>query len=269
MKSLLETLFDPGEMVCLSQSVYDCEVMPVEVATSLSAQFQYFSINPLKEWRSDKNCTAFRNFLIEFDTIALADQQALIRSKGVPFTSQVFSGGKSYHSIIALKDPVERHHYTRLARWLHAVLPLADKACQNPSRLSRMAGTVRDGTGKIQDLVELRGRVALDELTHWLAQSGVPEPIQVVYQTVDKFRGVKNLSGLTRRTREFLENGAAPGSRHHSLFAVTCNLHRCGFNEAEIVEKAKRVLDFDELPRFYRTVSEAVKVCLAEGQLKR
>lgn len=266
MSTFLETLFDPGELVCLSQSVYGRGLMPVEAAALQSAQFQFFSINPLKDSRKDDNCLAFRNFLVEFDTVSLEEQLALIGASGIPFTSLVFSGSKSYHLIISLKEVIDRHHYNKLARWLYAALPLADQACKNPSRLSRNAGAIRESTGKLQELIELRGRIGVSELTDWLTQSKVPEPAPMSFISSGKFQPIRNLSGLTRRTRHFLEKGAAPGSRHHSLFAATCNLHRCGFTEKDILQKAKLVLDFEELPRFYRTVSEAIKVCIKESQ---
>jgi hypothetical protein len=265
----LSALFDENESICVSDSVYGTEVTALAQVRTKAELPQYFAINPLRESRSDRNCAVLRNFLVEFDTIALEEQVKLIDSLKMPFTTMVYSGGKSYHYILALDQPIAtEQEYRKLARWIYAVLAQknkADESCKNPSRLSRMAGARRDN-GALQALIQVQGRIPVTDLGAWLSASGVAEPMVKEFSKFDQFRPVKNLSGLTRRTRIFLESGAPVGSRHHSLFAATCNMYRCGFSEKEILQQAKNVLDFGELPRFYRCVSDAIKTAIQDSQ---
>lgn len=129
----------------------------------------FFSINPLKESRADINVTEYRNFLFEIDSLPLQEQLAIFHSSGLPFASITYSGGKSYHAILAVSDalPIEtgtqegimeyKRLWLRLSRYIDQkaieaghVIPdghnsFCDRACMNPSRFSRRPGHIRDG----------------------------------------------------------------------------------------------------------------------------
>ena len=266
----LRTLFDSGESVCLTNDVFGTVVMPLNEALAVASQYQYFSINPLQNVRKDGNCTAYRNFLIEFDTISLKEQARLILESGLPYTSIVFSGKKSYHVVISLVDPLkDRHEYNRIARWIHAVLPLADKSCKNPSRLSRMAGAIRSDTGMLQELQgSVMDRIDISWIMSWLKRSGVSEPANLRVVPFHGFRPIKTPLGLIRRTIQFLDYGASVGSRTHELFAATCNLYRNGYNADEITAMAKKRLDFVEFPHYFRTIRCAIEDCESQKSIK-
>lgn len=257
---LLNTIFNKGEGVCLGQTLWDTTAVPLEEAIQAEGPSLFVCINPLVGKRSDANCSAFRNILVEFDKIPLADQLPLVHAAGMPYTSCVFSGNKSYHFIVSVTEPFTTvAEYRRVAKWIYKVFPESDDSCVNPSRFSRAPGGIRPDTGLEQRLVELKGRVPTTDLMAWLQSSGVPEPVAPPRTgRTDRFRPLINLSAITRRTHSFLRYGAKPGHRTSELFVAACNLHRCGYGEAEIIAKAKAVLNFDEEPDWYRTVANAV-----------
>jgi len=125
---------------------------------------------PTKPWhsesvsrRADCNVLQNRNFLLELDAMALDEQVKYVRDL-VPVTSCVYSGGKSHHFIISLKDPVTASEYAALAKRLHKHVPEADPTTKNPSRLSRLPFRVRPETGKLQELKYLGARINYTDL---------------------------------------------------------------------------------------------------------
>lgn len=170
----LELLFNVGEASCFTESPYGWKV-----SLGPRAEDLYFCVNalhgqkdlaPVKEWhkeyqprRADANVVSHRNFLLELDEVPL-DEQVKYVTDLVPVSSIVYSGGKSYHFIISLTEPVSATKYKELARRLHRLVKKADRQCKNASRLSRLPGVWRPDTGKKQELVELRSRIELSDL---------------------------------------------------------------------------------------------------------
>jgi hypothetical protein len=177
-EKFLKLLFEPGELTCFAASPYD---------THLSAQpaenSQYFSINPMHTSRADANVTAYRNFLIELDTVPLQEQVALVTAR-IPVSSIVFSGNKSYHFIVSLAEPVtSAEEYSRTFRGLLEAVPEADKSTKNPSRLSRLPGVFRPDTRLLQELLYLGRRIPLAELPKpkALVESESTQPVEVKF----------------------------------------------------------------------------------------
>lgn len=131
---------------------------------SKDLKMEYFCLNPLEGRKVDLNVTAYRNFLIEFDTIDLDQQLHLLSEleKLIPIRTITYSGYKSYHAVISLIDdlgfPVQTEfgvkgynqtfHNLRQAA-TEALLPhvkgpingdLIDNSNCNASRYSRLAG---------------------------------------------------------------------------------------------------------------------------------
>lgn len=155
----LQTLFEPGQQTCFATTAYETEIKNAPSTTDI-----FFSINAMHSSRADSNVTCYRNFLLELDSVPLEQQIALVTNK-LPVTAITFSGGKSYHFIISLIEPVATEaEYRRIARGLMEVVPEADRSTKNPSRLSRLPFAVRPETGLLQDLVYLGNRVPLAEL---------------------------------------------------------------------------------------------------------
>lgn len=155
----LKLLFEPGEQTCFASTPYE-----TEIKNAPSPKDIYFSINPMHTSRADNNVSSYRNFLLEIDSVPLEQQMQLVLSR-LPVSAITFSGGKSYHFIISLKEPVaDETAYRRIVRGLMEAVPEADKATKNPSRLSRLPNALRPDTGLLQELVYVGNRIALDEL---------------------------------------------------------------------------------------------------------
>lgn len=199
----LETLFDQGEGVTLGDQ-FSTRVRMLGV-DELPESPNFFCINPLnceydyaldrpKPARKDLNVTSFRSFLFEMDGVGLDDQLKILNNSSIPFTSVVYSGGKSYHAIICLEKPLTEPAHTRdgvmaykaIWRRLAALIDkeaksmgyelpgdaesFVDHSCKNPSRLSRFPGVFREDKGKTQELVRLSSRMPAAEFSALIAR---------------------------------------------------------------------------------------------------
>lgn len=204
-----KTLFRPGEYSCFG-SLYSSNVSEVPLEEYLNSEnvrsrgyHEFYCINPLNgeqdfgylakpdrdEYtprRADINVTAYRNFVFEIDSTDLESQMKLLKASKLPWSAIVYSGGKSYHAVLALENALEASYHTvegvtlykkiwkRIAAFLdelgHSMkLPLVkdavnfvDPTSQNPSRLTRFPNFRRD-TGKFQKIVHLGDRVSNEE----------------------------------------------------------------------------------------------------------
>lgn len=173
-QKFLKLLFEPGEATCFASSPYDTQLALEPTSSTL-----WFSINPLHTSRADANVTAYRNFLIEIDSMPLKEQIAYVTSR-LPVSSIVYSGSKSYHFIISLQTPLQIYsEYIRQAKAILDAVPEADKSTKNPSRLSRLPGVLRPDTKLLQELLYLGQRVPI---------SALPQPVveQAKSQAADK-----------------------------------------------------------------------------------
>jgi hypothetical protein len=163
-QKFLSLLFDPGQLTCYASTPYDTALDFEPAHDSV-----FFSINALKDSRRDDNVVCYRNFLIELDNVPLGQQMDLVMKK-LPVSAITFSGNKSYHFIISLKDPVQTSaQYAAVWRGLHDAVPQADKTTKNPSRLSRLPEAFRPDTRTNQSLVYVGSRISLTDL---------PKPIE-------------------------------------------------------------------------------------------
>jgi len=107
-----------------------------------------------------------RHAVVEFDGLALKEQAAfwagVIRERVLAVRSLVFSGNKSIHALVELKD--DGSEATWKAQWETLERALcsdtdaayhADRACKDPTRMSRFPGGVNAKTGKRQRLIWL------------------------------------------------------------------------------------------------------------------
>lgn len=244
----IKQMFEPGEEACFGYSKFDVLPCPVEVGGAA----QYVTLNPVTIKRADDYVTSYRNILIEIDKGTIPKQLAKLKQSGLPVSSVVFSGGKSLHIIISLAKPLkDRAEYDN---WVQAIYVAFDKdgkwvdaACKNPSRFTRLGGSIRPDNGAEQVILQLNGRVDNEVIVEWLVQrlgyraanvALLKQPNQNRALSVSK-SGVLNNSGLTLRARVFLETGAVPqgSSWRHEAFYVCCELARCGYTEAEIYDK--------------------------------
>lgn len=275
MHPLFQVLFDPGEYSCFADSPKGTRVFALEYYNRQSHSF--FSINPLdgtkdrdpveayhhvlKPRRADANVTAYRNILLEMDKDSLPSQLAFIQDIGLPYTSCVYSGGKSYHFILSLTRALPtRSEYDSLVKRLYRSLGnRIDSACKNPSRLSRCPDHLRRDKMKYQDLRELRDRVANEDLERWLIANEVAPPAPPTNlltmkstellsdwsTSMDEAREFKKDEWLHvplyRSTWQFLEDGAPDGEWNLRLFKAACDVFQKGWTLDVFMTKAAAI----------------------------
>jgi hypothetical protein len=256
---MLETIFNPEELICLGKGLFDTESIELSKALATTSDRPFFCINPLNGKRKDSNVTVYRNFLIEFDTMCLEEQLRLIKDSGLPHTSRTFSGKKSYHFIVSLVAPLaSEKEWREIARWLFKVFPAADTKAGNPSRFSRTPGAIRPDTGLKQELIELRTRIHNEDLISWLeSKVEKPKPFRTPISDLKPGR-LTSRRLFTLRTREFLRNGAPPGHHNQELFIAACNLTECGYPIDAIIRMTQGIEHNDDESTWIKTIESAV-----------
>lgn len=245
-------LFREGEETCFSSTLKDIDLRDAYDMTSKPTE-QFFVINPLKYTRKDSNVLEYRNILIEFDSLSIEKQLAILTESKVPYSTLTYSGGKSLHAIIALHESLpSKEAYVALAKAVYAKLggePIVDTKTSNPSRFSRVPGALRADNGKEQKLLAIRGRVHLDKLLEWTGPiSLVKKAVRVAVYNPDRRLPISVVS--------FLEHGAPEGSRNKELFVNACEMLRAGYDSNEIYDRVIEVLDLPEY-EIRRTIASA------------
>lgn len=202
---------------------------------------QFFCINPLKERGrlTIENIAEYRNILVEMDTGSIEEQWKKVEEAKLPWTTCVYSGGKSLHFIVSVIGGLKSlEFYTDIASVLVEGLG-ADMSSVNPNRLSRLAGSVREDTGLEQELVEVRRAITLNDMLLYFRTC--PPKYAKLFEAIQNRRTrerfdrmlneqlAANSTGrdkLPRIYQDMVDTGAvhpeAGGSRHKSLvkFAV-------------------------------------------------
>lgn len=159
--------------------------------------------------RADLNVSCFRNFLFEMDSIPLDDQLTILNSVDIPFTSLVYSGGKSIHAILCINDlDIIPHTVMGIQEYKNIWIRIAsyidisakrqgfnyptnktsfiDQSCKNPSRFSRAPDFIRN-TGKKQELIRLLPRLTK---VQWIdIEAKLPKISMKEIETIDRPEG--------------------------------------------------------------------------------
>ncbi len=245
-KDFIAVLFDADEQTCWGRTKFDTRVSPLVDDLAL-----FFSINPLKDRRLDINVTAYRSILIEIDTGTIEEQKKIIDQ--IPFSTLVFSGGKSLHAIISLEEPLKtREEYDDLVKAVYIKVPEADKTAKNPSRFSRVPEAVREN-GVKQDLIAVRNRVKNSTVYEW---AGVTPSTLGTRVLENRFVATHKM--LPVRALAFLQYGSYPGRWNTDLFIAACDMFSVGYSKEDVEYLCRRVtglLDKDDL----RTIESARK----------
>jgi len=277
--NFFNTLFDEGQALCFAKHAKGTKVYPV--SSFLSTNWaNYFTINALhpsedlnpseeyhsadKARRADHNVVCYRNFLVEMDFCSLEEQELRIADSKMPYTTSVYSGGKSIHWIISLETPVDTaEQYRSLSERIYKALGgklVVDTSCKNPSRLSRFPGAFRDGTE--QTLIEVNSRVANEDLEQWLtgklgqeSHKSVQTPVTSTKPTNYIHTGI-----LTGYTLHFMLMGAEKGQRNNSLFKAACDFANCGYTKEDAIRQLGRNsgLEDDEIVRTVKSAYNRV-----------
>ena len=109
--------------------------------------------------KTSENVPVLRNFLIEFDKLPLEEQMPFMESTQIPWSTCVYSAGKSYHFVISLKEPISGLlQYKDVFYRLHYLCKEKnDRACSDPGRFTRFPNSIRNG--RVQQIIELRDRI--------------------------------------------------------------------------------------------------------------
>jgi hypothetical protein len=155
---------------------------------------QFFSINPVKHYgdnRKSENIQSMKNFLFESDILPLESQKELFKKYKDIISLATYSGNKSIHFIIQVRDApdtIEEYRYVwKLLK--DKYFPYADTQCNDCLRLSRTPDAVR-GNNKKQVLL-------------W----NTLQPIELHWKPLyNRIGGIKNMSSEYRRTIPILRN---------------------------------------------------------------
>ncbi len=223
----LAALFDPTEQTCAASALTDGRAYTL--VETLERTPNWVSVNPIRIWRSHKNVTAFRNFVLEFDSGSTsAEQVALVDALGFPYTTAVTSGNKSVHFVCALSKPVSREDFVEIRRQLDIIVPGSDKSVKDPARLTRAPGAVHATTGRMQEALYLGERVDPEKFADWIASHA--DKVAEHDAAKDRFKQVEaqrlERGELSASSLAFLngEAGVKGSSRHARLYAITCEL---------------------------------------------
>lgn len=279
---LINLLFNPTESFCVSPDKFAkksinalSDTVYLQGNNSKSDKFQavrasdlqFVCINPISGARTDDNVTAYRSFLLEFDTMSLEDQQKLIDNSELPWSARVFSGNKSYHYIITLDKDLPKEVWTFYYKWLLNIFPQADQSCKNPSRASRFGGNVRKDTGKTMNMI-VKQRVSQDELDAFLSKSPDAKP------SARKKREEKvNLDdlppGFIPPVLKTLKLGyyhpAFQTGRNQGWFVTACQLAKYGYDEDQCFRALSPFFEEESdftIDEFENCIKSAVKKVL-------
>lgn len=253
-------MFRPGETVCVSHNKYGYHSLPLETAfkdevtlvptvdscTKRGLEWgpDHFekvkgenlllvALNPIKGWRGDEGCTAYRNFLVEMDGYELKAQIEYMKRLELPYSAIVFSGSKSMHFLISLDTDLPSEKVWRLfAQWILSIAALADQQTKNPSRGIRIPGGHR--AEGLQRLVEFKGPVKLSELTAFLKKHPNAMPKEPEKRPVNPDF---NFAHLKDWCIDLLQNGLkADKGRNNQWYAIAYEFALSGMSEDDTIE---------------------------------
>ena len=160
---------------------------------------EYEVLNELKSaHRSDDNCLYHTRFLFESDSLPIDKQWEYAKKHENNIMRVTFSGKKSIHVIIEFTSDKETfcyENYKLIWHFLNQYLfdGNCDKACANPSRLTRRPGIVRADTNKEQALLMLPCNQVDEELF-----------CKCYEFVIEKKNELENRSKLIRRYRKYM-----------------------------------------------------------------
>jgi hypothetical protein len=179
---LLKTHFKSNELIFIGDR-YEIGVLGYNIRTAAAwivffatggKAGPYIIVNPLNgiptpkksgdgdSLRGDGNVETFRHCLVEFDGLPREDQIRFWSGAKLPILALIDSGGKSIHAWLDIRkmfnvtNSDEWSQHVKIGLYEKVLVPLGvDRACCNPSRLSRLPGFFRSETGRFQRLLWL------------------------------------------------------------------------------------------------------------------
>lgn len=231
-----------------------------------------------------KSAKEHRVFLVELDETPLDQQIDHFKiALKMPYSSIVYSGGKSFHFLIVLDDVIDLETHRFCADWIMNIVrgshskadgrtPI-DETNKNPVCFTRFPDVLRPDTGKLQELVELRGRISCVTLLGWLEQYEHlrPEPRlkdpMIERATFSHANLDEALASLSNWAVEFIAEPheyhlkMGGGARQHRLKALVVHMAARGFSAEqanEIILHVQNELGLEKERRGERLIEWAV-----------
>jgi hypothetical protein len=256
-KQFYECLFDADELTVFGDNIYATKPSKA-IANGVKEERPFFVINPIRpgKTRSIDGVKLFRNFMFEIDndmdgnTVPLEKQKEIVTAAQLPWSTCIYSGGKSLHWIVSLEEPVgDAVEYRIWWLMMESILNSKAKAMglnlkfdgnvKDPSRFSRAAGAVRIDRKQIQTLQGVRGRQANAAVIKWFTANAVtfeeftPKPTEYEIgqinqdaDDVEKFEFVKNILMKAQPYEQ--------GNKNTWQFVFSRLCRRCGISEADV-----------------------------------
>jgi len=259
-KKLLRLMFREDETVCLSPNQWGYHSVPFSNAIGdeitlvptpescvkrnvvweesfekiETSKLLLCALNPIKGFRVDQNCTAFRNFLVEIDVSTTEHQISYLKTIGIPYSALVFSGNKSVHCLVSLAtDLPDEKIWRKVAEWILNICTIADQQTKNPSRSIRIPGAERE-PGKLQTLLEFKGPVKLEDMAAWLNMHPEAKPKE---RERKPRTGDLDLDNLPNWVADRLVNGLDPTKgRSNQWYAISVAFALQNFSESDTIE---------------------------------
>lgn len=254
-KDFLNLFYNQGETVCVSHNGYGYHSIPQDdIEKGLIEQLSpndkikpeiitdndivLMAINPVKGYRRDENVTAFRSFMVEMDDGTLEEQKKYIDESGLPYSYCCYSGNKSLHFGIVLKEDLPTYAiWSDMAQWILNILDKADPMTKNPTRSIRFPDNVRkDGKKKAQQLVYMGERISHSKLAKFLNKHPEKNPAEIRKRNRPK-RPAMTINGIPKWVADKLVNGIDESrGRNNEWFSIAMELARAGFDADQMID---------------------------------
>jgi hypothetical protein len=256
----IAALFQPGDGLIIAKghpsnivfnASYGPEYKPVSA--------DYICVNPIKGQKLDRNATAYKSFLLEFDGVSIGHQLTLIDhlKQIIPVRTVVSSGNKSIHAVISLIDDlgfaIGTDQGTEAYKAMHKALRLAsevylkpyvtetitstsliDASNCNASRFTRLGGGTNnfhkrpETPASTQSLLEVGNLISCAELVEFVSKYKPYTPASTVFTGIVKagnfaktLEANKSLGTLYRKLNN-PKSWAAENGNHPEIFKLTC-----------------------------------------------
>ena len=184
----------------------------------------WICVNPVgKEGRKNSDVTDFRYVLVESDSMSIEKQETFYRDHQLPIKTLTYSGSKSLHAVVCIDAKDLEEYKSRVAilyKYLEENGFKVDKANKNPSRLTRVAGFLRNYV--LQRLVDTE--IGCKSFADWLNRSN---------ENTDDYPLVKSLDlnnrpplpepiieGVLRRGHKMLLSGCSKAGKSFLLMEL-------------------------------------------------
>lgn len=183
-------------------------------------------VNPLDgQGVKDANVTDYRYVLIESDSLPVERQNALIRELELPVVTLTYTGGKSLHAVVRV-GAKDRDEYRKRVAYIFDVCRKngldIDKACRNPSRLSRLPGFERGE--RLQFLVDTNiGKGSFEEWRDYIEE--ISDDLPDCESAADFWENMPDLApplidGVLRQGHKMLIAGPSKAGKSFALIEL-------------------------------------------------